>query len=187
MPKKRKEEEDEIKGLIKEGLTNVEIREKKGTSDSYISKLRRGMDQSSVGVTPSIIQLSEKSQRNLLLMQTAMGLKDVNAAVDRIYSDFLLISSKKVRFDPNNDKSISEVFLQLLREFDKKMYIEEVIYRLINDNDFREDFFKRLGMSQVTELYYAALVVDVNEYRGTIFEFINDMIRENFINKGWQL
>jgi hypothetical protein len=39
MPKKRKDEEDEIKGLIAKGLTVVEIREKTGASESYIGKL----------------------------------------------------------------------------------------------------------------------------------------------------
>jgi hypothetical protein len=187
MPRMRKDEVDKIRALIAEGLTIVEIRERTGASESYIGKLKREMSQSGTGSTPSIIQLSEKSQRYLLLMQTAMGLKDINTAVDQIYSDFLLINSKKVRFDPNNEKSISAVFLQLLKELDEKMNIDEVIHRMRNNVNFREDFLKRLGLSEVINLYYADLMALSNSYKGTIFEFINDKIRENFINKGWKL
>jgi len=187
MPIKRKEERDKIKGLIAEGLTVVEIRERTGASESYIGKLKREMSQSGVGSTPSIIQLSEKSQRNLILMQTAMGVRDINTAVDRIYGDFLLINSKKVRFDPNNEKSISEVFLQLLKELDEKMDINTIIYNIIYDEDFRVDFLKRLGLGEVIDLYYAELMALEDEYKGTIFEFINEKLRELYISKGWQL
>jgi hypothetical protein len=73
MPRKRKEDEDKIRRLIAEGLTNVEIHEQTGSSDGYISKLRKGMNPGDVESPASIIQLSDKSQRHLLQMQTIMG------------------------------------------------------------------------------------------------------------------
>jgi len=181
----RKEDADKIRKLIAEGLTNVEIRERTGASESYISKLKKetnlGGESSS-----SIIQLSEKSQRYLLLMQTAMGLKDTNAAVESIYNDFLLINNKKIRFDPNNEKSISEVFIQLLKELDRKINIDDIVSRIINDEEFSNNLLDRLGVDEVTVFFYYFELGDLtDEYIGTIFNFMNNKVKENYLKDGW--
>jgi hypothetical protein len=138
MPKMRKEDTERIRKLIGEGLTNVEIHEQTGASESYIGKLKKEMNNGEVHSSPSIIHLSEKSQRNLILMQTAMGSKDVDSAIDKMYSDFLLINSKKIRFDPNNTMSVGEVFVKVVEELDSRVDIDDLLRR-VRENDLQRD------------------------------------------------
>ncbi len=179
----RKEETDKIRKLINEGLTNVEIHEQTGASDGYISKLKKEMNQGGVDVSPSIIQLSEKSQRYLLLMQTAMGLKDTNAAVEKFYNDFLLINSKKIRFDPNNEKSIGEVFLDVVKKYDERPDMGELLER-VRDNDFhRHVMLANLGIDELTFFLYNYSLG--GRFRGTIIDYFNEAVKQDYIALGW--
>jgi hypothetical protein len=183
MPKKRQADIERIKQLIRDVLTNVEIHEKTDASEGYIGKLRREIDMSSVGAPAPNIQLSKGSMKNLILMQTAMGLDSIDDAVERIYKDFLLINSKKVRFDPNNEKSIGEVFQSLIKELDEKMDPKDLL-KSVGENEFKRNVVLAfLGVDEVTFFLYNIHVAIDN--RGSIIDFMNDAVKLRYIEVGW--
>ena len=118
-------------------------------------------------------------------MQTAMGVESIDDAVERIYKDFLLINSRKVKFDPNNEKSIGDVFQQLVEQLDKKMEWKDVI-TMVTESDFRRDvMLSILGVNEATGFFYQ--VSSSGGYGGSIIDYINDAVKRDYIELGWKV
>jgi copper chaperone CopZ len=142
------------------------------------------MNQGGVDSSPLIIQLSEKSQRNLILMQIAMGAKDVDSAIDKMYGDFVLINSKKIRFDPNNAMSIGEVFVKVVKEYDSRVDIADLVRRVKNDDFQRNVMMLSLGIEEATFFLYQLGLS--SGYRGTIIDYLNDAVKRDYLDLGWR-
>ncbi len=118
-------------------------------------------------------------------MQTAMGVENVDDAVERIYKDFILINSRKVRFDLNNEKSIGEVFQQMVEQLDKKMDMKDV-FKMFMESDFRRDLMlSAFGVNEVTGFFYN--VGSAYCYVGSIIDFLNDAVKQDYIELGWKV
>jgi hypothetical protein len=183
MPKKRQADVEKIRQMIREGLTNVEIHEKTKASEGFIGKIRRETDTSTVSTPVQSFQLTKGSQRDLIIMQTAMGFNSPDEAVDQLYKDFILINSKKARFDPNNEMSFGEVFQTLVEERDNKIDTEDLIEMARSDDIHKNMMMNALGLDESIFFLYNAVF---NKYEGNYIDFINDSVKQHFIPLGWQ-
>jgi hypothetical protein len=113
-----------------------------------------------------------------------MGAKDVDSAIEKMYNDFVLINSKKIRFDPNNEKSISQVFNQLLKELDERVDIADLLEMVKNNDAHRNAMRTNLGVDEVTFFLYQ--LGSSEGYRGTIIDYLNDAVKRDYIDKGWR-
>ncbi len=115
MPRLRKEKQDRILGLIDEGYTNVEISEKVGVALGTVSRYRKKLSKKE-GESDPEIGLSDKSMKKLYNLQGMLGKNSLNDAIDEIYNFSVKIMQKKFEYDPESEKTPSDIFEYLAKQ-----------------------------------------------------------------------
>lgn len=165
MPRLRKEKQDRILGLIEEGYTNVEISEKVGVALSTVSRYRKKLSKKE-GESDPEIGLSDKSMKKLYNLQGMLGKNSLNDAIDEIYNFSVKIMQKKFEYDPESEKTPSDIFEYLAkqeREYNrlKKGKRESLI---------QSEILECLGMDDLVYYYYCFCRED--GYIGTFVDFM---------------
>lgn len=165
MPRLRKEKQDRILGLIEEGYTNVEISEKVGVALSTVSRYRKKLPKKE-GESDPEIGLSDKSMKKLYNLQGMLGKNSLNDAIDEIYNFSVKIMQKKFEYDPESEKTPSDIFEYLAKQERKYNRLKKGKREPL----IQSEILECLGMDDLVYYYYCFCRED--GYIGTFVDFM---------------
>jgi hypothetical protein len=183
VPRLAKKTYDKIQEMIRAGYTNKEIVEEVGVSAGTVSRQRKlyEKERSESAVEPDLkVPLSAKSIGKLYKIQGMLGVESLDMAVDKIFTDYVMIMKEKFEYDSSFEKTPGEVFVDIkaaAREYYR-------IKRGNNDIDVQLEILRDFGLDEGVIDFYG--IEKDDGYRGTLIEFIGENIMEYYTKiKGW--
>jgi transcriptional regulator with XRE-family HTH domain len=167
MPKFGKEKRDLIFDLIEKDYTNVEIAERVGVSAGTVSRYRKNAPKKE-GKSDPEIGLSDKSMNKLYNLQGMLGKNSLNEAIDEIYKYSVEIMKKKFDYDPESEKTPSDIFEYVTKQ--EREYSR--LKKGKRESLTQREILKCLGMDEITFNYYEFEKQD--GYVGTLVDFMTE-------------